>query len=391
MSGVTLQQARYERAPRDVESRPHQRPLRICYLIDELATAGTETQLLALLSNVDRRKVQPYLCLLRGNSATSKSLEPLDLPVVRLGVGSLLSPRTVAKAARFVRFLRREKIDAVQVYFPDSTYFGVPLAWLAGVPHRLRTRNNSGHWTTPLHRLLGRCLRLFTTGTLANCNAARDSLLREERHDPNSVHVLENGVDLERFDRIPAFRGVSESRPFRIGVVANLRQVKGLDVLIDAARIMATRNVTFVLEIVGEGEERLSLQRQIDAAGLTTKVLLSGNRDDVPRFLSRLDLAVLCSRAEGLPNAVLEYMAAGRPVVATRVGAVADLIDDGVHGLLVPPNDATALAGAIERLLTDRRLAIACAAAGRERVADRYGRSAMIRRFEDFYDRLPRR
>ena len=105
------------------------------------------------------------------------------------------------------------------------------------------------------------------------------------------------------------------------------------------------------------------MQRQIDMAGLTARVVLNGGRDDVPRFLSRLDVAVLCSRSEGLPNAVLEYMAAGRPIVATRVGAVPELIDNGVHGLLVPPNDAPLLAAAIEQLGSNRTLAMSCAAA----------------------------
>ena len=206
MSSLTLEKAALDCTARRTVLSASRRPLRVCYLIDELASAGTETQLLALLRGVDRRKVQPYLCLLRGDSPLSRALEPNDVPILRLGVGSLLSPRGVARAARFLRFLRRERIDVVQAYFPDSSYFGVPLAWLAGVPHRLRTRNNSGHWTTPLHRLLGCCLNRLTTGTLTNCNAARESLLHDERPDPATVHVRENGVDVERFEHIPPYR-----------------------------------------------------------------------------------------------------------------------------------------------------------------------------------------
>jgi glycosyltransferase involved in cell wall biosynthesis len=391
MPGLTLENPPLELAPRFPGASPTpRRPLRVCYLIDELATAGTETQLLALIRRVDRRKVQPYLCLLRGDSPLSRALEPPGVATGRLGVRSLVSPSTPARAARFVRFLRRERIDAVQVYFPDSTYFGVPLAWLAGVPHRVRTRNNSGHATTPLHRRLGRLVNRLTTCTLANCGAAKESLLRDERPDPETVHVLENGVDLERFKCIPTFEAARENRPPRIGIVANLRRVKGLDVLIGAAASLAVRQHRFLIEIAGEGDERAALQRQIDVAGLTNRVLLRGACEDVPDFLSRLDIAVLCSRAEGLPNAVLEYMAAGRPIVATRVGAVPELVEDAAHGLLVPPEDPGALADALERMLTDRPFAASCAAAARARVADRYSRAAMIRRFEDFYDRLSR-
>jgi glycosyltransferase involved in cell wall biosynthesis len=390
VSGLTLEKPVGDRTVRLSGVNAARRPLRICYLIDELATAGTETQLLALLRGVDREKVRPYLCLLRGDSPLSRALEPDDVPVLRLGVQSLLSPRSVVRAGRFLRFLRRERIHVVQAYFPDSSYFGVPLAWLAGVPHRLRTRNNSGHWTTPLHRLLGRCLNWLTTGTLANCQAARESLVRDEQPDPASVYVLENGVDLKRFELISVYQRNEAKQPLRIGTVANLRAVKGIDVLVEAAALLAKRNAISAVEIVGEGVERAALQSQIDAAGLSARIQLRGRCDDVPGFLSRFDVAVLCSRSEGMPNAVLEYMAAGRPIVATRVGAVPELIEDGVHGLLVPPNDAAALADAIGRFGSDPALAASCAAAARRRVNERYSRAAMLRRFEEFYDQLPR-
>src|ERR1700751_3099138 len=115
---------------------------------------------------------------------------------------------------------------------------------------------------------------------------------------------------------------------------------------------------------------------------------LVGTQSAVPDFLAALDVAVLTSRAEGMSNAVLEYMAAARPIVATAVGATPELIRDGVHGLLVPPGDPGALAAAMDRLLTDRSLACRLAEAARERAVKRYSRSAMVRRFESFYTRL---
>src|SRR5262249_4735618 len=115
---------------------------------------------------------------------------------------------------------------------------------------------------------------------------------------------------------------------------------------------------------------------------------LPGAVADVPGFLAGLDVAVLPSRAEGMSNALLEYMAAGRPVVATPVGATPEVIEDGVHGLLVQPGDPEALAAAIGRLLSDLALASRLGAAARARARGRYGREAMVRRFEEFYTRL---
>src|SRR5207249_3614427 len=133
------------------------------------------------------QRFAPHLYLLRGEGPGSRALEPDDCPVLRLGVGSLGSLATLMKLWRFVRWLRRERIDVVQAYFPDSSYFGMTAAWLAGVPQRLRTRNNVGHWLTPLHRRFGRLLNRLTTATLANCHAARTALLDAEGPPPDSV------------------------------------------------------------------------------------------------------------------------------------------------------------------------------------------------------------
>ena len=163
------------------------RPIRICFVIDGLTRAGTETQLLALIRTLDRRRFAPSLVLLDGEDKLSRDLAPHDCPVLRLGLRSLCSARAVQAGAKLARFWRHARIDIVQTYFLDSTYFGVPLAWLAGVPHRLRTRNNSGHGITPLNRRLGRCINVLTTQTLTNCNAARESLLRDESPNPATV------------------------------------------------------------------------------------------------------------------------------------------------------------------------------------------------------------
>jgi glycosyltransferase involved in cell wall biosynthesis len=359
------------------------RPVRVCFLIDELAAAGTETQLLALIRHVDRQRVLPYLVLLRGDGESSRALEPDCCPVLRLGVGSLKSPSTASRAWRFVQFLWRERIDVVQAYFPDSSYFGVTTAWLAGVPHRIRTRNNVGHWVTSLHRLLGRALNRFTTATIANCDAARASLLRDEKPNPDSVFVLANGVDLDRFLSLqpPSVQNNV------VGAVSNLRPVKGLDVLVDAAARLKGDFPGLCWRVAGEGEQRGELQARIASAGLGERFDLCGAQKDVPGFLSSLGVAVLASRAEGMSNAVLEYLAAARPVVATAVGATPELLK-GECGLLVPPGDPAALAGAIARLLRDPALAARLAEAGRRRAVEEYSRAAMVRRFEEFYARL---
>jgi glycosyltransferase involved in cell wall biosynthesis len=363
--------------------------LRVCFLIDRLSTAGTESQLLSLLRHLDRRRVAPMLCLLRGNDAESAALEPDACPVIRLDVRSLHHPGTLIKALRFASFLRRQGVDVMQVYFPDSTNFGVTVARLAGIPHVVRTRFNLGYWMTSLDRWLGRFHSLLVDATVTNCDACRDTVIEDEWAAPESVLVVENGVDLARFLSIaPPQLAASSARPRRIGMVANLRPVKDPQLFVEAARRLVQRYRDLEFRVAGEGELRAPLERLIAEHGLQNRFQLLGRVSDIPAFLSEVDLAVLCSRSEGCSNALLEYMAAGRAICATAVGGTRQLIEDGVHGLLVPPGDAEQLAGALGRLLDEPTLAGELAAAARERVAHRYDASRRARRYEDLYERL---
>lgn len=364
------------------------RPIRVCYVIDRLQVAGTENQLLALIAGLDRSRVEPTLCLLDGEDEVSRSLEPADCTIIRLGIRSLKSPTTLARAYKLASYLRREKIDVVQTCLIDSTYFGVFTARLAGVPYIVRSRRNLGHWMTPAHRWMGKLCNRFTHATVANCEAARQSLLADEAPDPASVIVVENGLELDSLSSLPVYTPPTEPRTLRVGCVANLRPVKALDLLVRAMAHVSAWFPQAVCEIVGEGDQRAELEKLIAEQELAGKFILRGAERDVRGFLGSLDVAVLCSDAEGLSNAVIEYMAAGRPIVVTDVGGNSDLIEHEVQGLVVPRRDEVALAASIARLLAEPVEAARMAASARQKALARYERGAMVRRFENFYTQL---
>lgn len=362
------------------------RPVRVCFMIDRLSRGGTETQLLALIHHLDRQVVEPHLVLLDGCDEESRRLEPADCSVVRLELKSLKNPLSVAKAARKLRrYWRRRHIDVVQTYFLDSTYFGVPLARASGIKHVFRVRNNVGHWLTARHAALGRFVGRLSHRTLTNSQPGKLALWRAEGGDRRKLMVLENGVDLGRFANITTPK---HGPVITIGTLANLRPVKGIDVLVRAAQQLCERysHVRFV--VAGEGDQRSELEKMICDAGLQKCFQLPGQVADVPGFLSTIDIAVLPSRAEGMANAVLEFMAAGRPVVATDVGANRELLDQGRCGLLVPRENPDVLANALARVVSDHKFARQLANAGRDRVIQHYSREAMCIRFESFYQRL---
>jgi len=362
------------------------RPLRVCFVIDDLDVGGTETQLLMLIQHLHRRKVEPYLCVLGGMGSRSLTLEPKDCPVLRLGLRSLCRPSIMAKAWRFARFLRRHRIDIVQTYFADSTYFAVPVARLAGVRRIILTRRNIGHWMKPVDRLMVRLCQRLAHATIANCEACRRAVIEQELARPERVHVIPNGIDLDRFAHIEPYQPAMSGRPRRVGMVGNLRPVKGVDVFIRAAAQVAAQapNVTFHVAGCGDPEPYRQLAKQ---CGVADRVEFLGSVADVPAFLATLDVAVLPSRAEGLSNALLEYMAAGRPIVATAVGGNVELLRDGSTGVLVPPDDpevlATALVGLAKARQRPRKLAAAARCAVRQ-----YAEQAVVEDYERFLRRI---
>jgi glycosyltransferase involved in cell wall biosynthesis len=282
--------------------------------------------------------------------------------------------------------LRRERFDVLQVYFPDSTYLGVLVGRLGGVPRIVRTRNNLGYWMKPRDRWLGRLCNRFTHALVANCDACREAFLRDEGSLPERSAVLENGVDLERFPE-PRFERPPSRAP-RIGIVANLRPVKNLEMFVRAAARVAAEFPDATFHIAGEGELRPSLQALAAQLGIGERFFLPGSIRDVPAFLATLDVGVLCSHSEGMSNALLEYMAAGLAIAATNVGGNAQLLGHGDCGLLVPPGDEAALAQAISDLLRDRTEAERLARAARQRVETNHSREVMVARFQSFFEEL---
>jgi glycosyltransferase involved in cell wall biosynthesis len=359
-------------------------PIRVCFVIDRLIPGGTELHLVRLIESLDRRMVAPYLCLLDGEDPVSRSMEPCNCPVIRLGITSLLSWHSLHNARQFADYLSRERITIVQTYFPDSTYFGSTVGRFARVPYVLRTRRNVGHWVTFCDRWMGRLLSCAVSGTIANCEAARAAVIRQEWERPNRCVVIRNGVDLERFSHIPPGPASADPRLARIGLVANLRPVKAPGLLLAAAAQLRTHFPSVTYHVAGLSDDH-ALSDDIRRLGLEERFFLHGSLNDVAGLLSLTDVAVLTSRAEGLSNTLLEYMAAGRPIVATAVGGNVELVKHGETGLLIPPDDPTALADAVRRLLSDLMLGKRLGTAAREQVIKNHSREAETHFYETLY------
>jgi glycosyltransferase involved in cell wall biosynthesis len=213
---------------------------------------------------------------------------------------------------------------------------------------------------------------------VTNSRAVADGLAGEGVA-ARKIAVVSNGVDVS-----PARTSLPPSSPARIVVVASLRPIKGHDVLVDAAPEVLRRFPDARFELIGGGPLAGILRAALASRGLSDAFHLAGHSDEVAARLAEAAVCVLPSRSEGLPNALLEAMAAGVPVVATNVGGTPEIVQDGRTGLLVPPGDPAALAAGITRVLDDPPAAARMAVAARAYVEANHGWPRII----DEYDRL---
>ena len=227
-------------------------------------------------------------------------------------------------------------------------------------------------------------------------SAAQAAKVRRAGVRPGRVRVIHNAVDPERFaDPDPRYRAklLRYFRPRRklvVGAAGRLSPEKGFDVLVRAAEQVAQEGASVGFILFGDGPCRAQLVQQIDAAGLKASFVLSGFRADLDRFVPYLDLLVLPSHTEGLPNVVLEACAAAVPVVATAVGGTPEVIEDGVSGYLVPPGDPEALAGRIRDLLASEERRREMGFQGRQRVLEHFAFPAQAQQYRELFAELTR-
>ncbi len=252
-----------------------------------------------------------------------------------------------------------------------------PAGALAGVPLRIGSRRGLGG--PPGVRLLQQLAYRSAHRMVANSRAAANQVVSEGVPEAH-IDVIPNGIDLSVF----SFRR-DRSRPRTIAMVACLREEKRIDVLIAAAPRIAARHPDVEFWIVGDGPCREALVRLATATGALPHVRFLGHRDDVPAILSESDLFVLPSESEASPNVIFEAMAAGLPVVASRVGGIPELVTDGETGHLVRPGDPEALALALLDLLDHPDRVAAFGRAGRTRIARDYSFDRMVEQFERLY------
>ena len=366
----------------------------VLFLETSLRVGGTETVLTHLMRRMDRQRFRPVLCCLYepGPLGTQLILENREV-VHSLGCRSW-DPRILFRLAGL---LRRERVAVLFIVNqPVTQLWGTLCGFLARVPVRVAAIRSTGKVHRVRRRLwINRFTFRWMTRVTALSRTHKEYLVEREGIPAGKIEIVPNGVELERFGA-PAGAGSLrrelgiDARAPVAGIVAMLRPEKNHGMFLKAAAEVRRSVPDAVFLVVGDGPERASLEALASELGVREAVRFLGVRSDVPDLLALVDVAVLSSHpvVETLSNAVLEYMAAGKPVVATRVGSVPEQVADGQTGFLVEPGDARAMAGRLVELLKDEALRRRMGAAGLDRVKERYSMDRMIRETECLFSRL---
>jgi L-malate glycosyltransferase len=371
----------------------------VFHLVDSFEKGGSESQavqLVRLLQGTGRYRI--LMACLNNDGPLRAEIDRLDLgEIPEYKLTGFYNYRALRQLRRFTAHLKRQQVDILHTHDFYTNVFGMCAGAVTGVAVRIAARRESRGIRSATRRALERASYRAATRVLANCQDVRRQLT-EEGVSPSKIEVIYNGVDASRMchsrsanrSEVAASFGLptDPSRSF-ISIVANLRlPAKDHVTFLRAARIVSevAPQATFV--IAGEGELMNPMRSLAKELGITNQTFFLGSCSRVAELLSITEIGVLSSLYEGFPNAVLEYMAAGCPVVATDVGGIREAVADGETGYLVKAGDHQAMARQILGLLDAPQRARAMGMLGQQVVKKKFSSEAQVKAITGLYEHL---
>jgi glycosyltransferase involved in cell wall biosynthesis len=385
---------------------PSDKRIKVLRIIGRLNVGGPSIHVVNLTARLNPARYQSLLVAGRENEAEGSMLEfalshgVRPVVIQEMVTAFNLAPRDARALAKLHRLIRREKPHIVHTHTAKAGFLGRLAAQMAGVPVIVHTFHGHvlhgyyGSVKNQVLRGLERSLARFTDRLITVSEEVKRELVGYAIADPAKIEVIPLGFDLEPFLNSRTLRG-----EFRrelglgdeiklVGIVGRIFPIKNHQLFLEAAARIAAANPEARFVVVGDGPLRPALERQAIDRRIADRVLFTGWRRDLPRIYADLDVLTVSSDNEGTPVSAIEAMAAGCPVVATRVGGLPDLIAENETGFLVPTRDPDALANAILRLLGDSATAQAFGRNAQHSVCQRFAVNRLIHDMDHFYEGL---
>ncbi len=352
--------------------------------------AGTERQVVETAKRLDKDRFDVHVVCLED----SPQLRGLASPVhtVVFPTSSVNSLQGLHQVSQFRKYAAQHRLQILHGYMNKTSLFAV-LSAVGTDRIAITSRLNTGYWYTPQLRRMFRAMNLRADGIMANSLEAKRIAVETEQLDPDRVRVVYQGVDMTRFSRGLGDPSAADKlglpRNARVvGIVANLRPVKDHALFLRSAKIVADQVDDVAFLLAGRGELYDELRKLAGELGIAGRVFFTQGEGNMMDWLSRMSIGCLTSISEGFSNAIMEYMAAGMPVVAIDVGGNRDAVVDGETGYLVPQRSPEEFAKPIIKLLRDEQLRASMGAKGFERCSELFEVQKTIGQLEDYYRSL---
>ena len=370
--------------------------INVLHILQNSNIGGVQRQLLSLLKAYDKDLMNPTVCCFKAKGEIGRQMEKSGIEVVdfRIERHYRFSPGIIR---RLYTLMKERNIHVVRAHKYSASLYGRIAAQLARVPVVITSVH--GNYRKDLRferKIANKILSRVTDRIVAMSESIRTDIIKYDNTAPEKVLVIRNGVDTVLFSPLVTTGGLRQELALRtnetvIGFIGRLVPAKGLQHLIGAFESVRAEIGQVKLLIVGSGQLMEPLKMMAHEKGLSNDIMFLGERTDIPQLLGVMDIFVMPSIAEGLPNALLEAMAAARPVIVTCAGGMGEIIQDGVNGLVVPVGDAASLSGGLRKLVMDRSFARALGAAARQCIENKYSIRATARAWEDLYVTLLRK
>lgn len=361
------------------------------------AAGGMKNHLLNLVRYTDNTRFEVAVAC-PPNSPTWNEFSEMGVKLVPIPLMGELSPAKDYAAVRsLVKYLLQSGTTILHAHSSKGALVGRLAAFIARTPVVIFTSHNSifyeewPQWKKKLFAGVERLLARFTDRIITVSDALKQELIEKENLPSKQITTIYNGIEADKFNSkvdtmaIRRSMNIPELGPV-IGTIARLAPQKGISYFLKAASLLKDYQVNFL--VVGDGPLRQTLEQEVVELGLQNRVIFAGQRENIAEILATLDIFVLPSVTEGLPLTILEAMAAGTPVVATRVGGIPEAISEGKTGLVVPSKDPEALAVALAGLIGERDKLVRMGSNGQKCVNEKFTVNIMVEKTMQLYKHL---
>lgn len=332
-------------------------PVPIMLMVRQLSIGGCERDLTKLAKVLDRSQFSPHVGVLLSGGSRTEELQAAGVPIAHFPVTSFGSLAAMQSALQMSRYLRQQQIKLIHCFDVPTCMFGVPVAYFSRTPAIVSAQLGERElFSRPYHQIL-RWTDHLSDVVVANSRSIRQYLIEREHVPADRTHLCFNGVETAIFhpatDPKPASVAAAS---LVIGTVCALRPEKRLDLLLRAFAQVRPVLPGMKLLIVGSGPVLPQLEALRDELGIAADCVFEPSKTEVAPWMRALDIYVICSETESLPNALIEAMACGCPAVGSRVGGIPELISDNVSGLLFESKNVESLSAALTKLILDPAL-----------------------------------